>query len=247
LQIFRQIIRNKIEKLGIILNNPGSLRARLKGIPIDLYSMMFRLSKMGINPKTILDIGAFEGMFTKSAHHVFPGATIHAFEPIRKSYIKLSRLKSSILNFNCYNIALGDKENEEPINVSSFAPSSSLLKMDKTHKEACPYSAGESEEQIVIKRLDEVFKNKDFNRPVLMKIDVQGYENFVLAGGSETLKQTDYLVCELSFRQLYKDQALFDDVYGQIVNAGFRFMGQLAELQHPKTTEVLQIDGLFKK
>ena len=96
MQIFRQIIRNKIEKLGIILNNPGSLRARLKGIPIDLYSMMFRLSKMGINPKTILDIGAFEGMFTKSAHHVFPGATIHAFEPIRKSYIKLLILKQDM-------------------------------------------------------------------------------------------------------------------------------------------------------
>ena len=122
----------KIEKLGIILNNPGSLRARLKGIPIDLYSMMFRLSQMGINPKTILDIGAFEGMFTKSAHYVFPDATIHAFEPIRKSYIKLSKLKSSITNFNCYNIALGDKENEGLINVSSFAPSSSLLKMGKT-------------------------------------------------------------------------------------------------------------------
>ena len=52
-------------------------------------------------------------------------------------------------------------------------------------------------------------------------------------------------MCKLSFKQLHKNQVLFDDVYGQIVNAGFRFMVQLAVLQHPKITKVLQIDGLF--
>ena len=52
-------------------------------------------------------------------------------------------------------------------------------------------------------------------------------------------------MCKLSFKQLHKNQVLFDDVYGQIVNAGFSFMVQLAVLQHPKIMEVLQIDDLI--
>ena len=49
----------------------------------------------------------------------------------------------------------------------------------------------------------------------------------------------------MSFRSLYKGQALFDEVYRQLIDTGFRFCGQLGELQHPNSTEVLQTDGLF--
>ena len=44
--------------------------------------------------------------------------------------------------------------------------------------------------------------------PVLLKVDVQGFEKSVFAGGKKTLKKTDIIISEVSFRQLYKDQPL---------------------------------------
>ena len=246
-QKIRQIISNKIEKIGILVNYPKAFQAKLSGCPIDLYVMLNSLSRMGINFKTILDIGAFEGMFTKSANYVFPDATIHAFEPQKGPYIKLSRLKNKIPNFNCYNFALGDKENEETIYVSSFAPSSSLLKMEELHKEAFPFSTGENKENIRVKRLDDVFNDQKLIGPVLMKIDVQGYEKYVLNGATTIIDKIDYLICEMSLSDLYKEQPTFNEIYTQIITYGFTFAGPLAILRHPNTTEVLQIDGLFIK
>ena len=72
---------------------------------------------------------------------------------------------------------------------------------------------------------------------------VRDYEEFVLNGAVETLKRTDYIICEMSFQPLYKEQALYDEMYQVICNAGFT-IGRL-ECTILQTSEVLQIDGLF--
>ena len=89
-------ISEKLQKICIILNTPGVLRARFTGCPLDLYRMMYRLYLMGFNPKTILDIGAYRGMFSRCAHSVFPEAMIFAFEPLKDCFQELSTLKKNI-------------------------------------------------------------------------------------------------------------------------------------------------------
>jgi FkbM family methyltransferase len=200
---------------------------------------------MGLRPNTILDIGANRGMFSKCAYYIFPDASIYAFEPLKDCYEELCDLKGTVIKLECYNIALGDKPSEVFIHRSIYDYSSSLLEMDDLHKQAFPYTAGERLEKVQIQTLDAVLAGKRIERPLLMKIDVQGYEKFVFEGASETLKQTDYIVCEMSFRSLYKGQALFDEVYRLLIDAGFQFRGHIGEVQHPESTEVLQIDGLF--
>jgi len=184
-------------------------------------------------------------MFSKCAHYVFPHASIYAFEPLKHCYEELCELKKTITNIQCYNVALGADEQEGMIHRSSYDYSSSLLEMGDLHKEAFPYSAGARLEKVQVRTLDGILDDKALQKPVLMKIDVQGYEKQVLEGARRTLGQTDYVICEMSIRPLYKGQALFDDVYRHLVDAGFRFSGQVGELRHPKTSEVLQIDGLF--
>ena len=242
----RKLIIDRLDKLKTVLDTPGVLRARLSGCRgLDLITMLFRLKAMGINPKTILDIGAYRGIFSRCAHYTFPDAAIYAFEPLTDCFKELSTLKKKIRKFECYNVALGEKRGETSIHRSSFDGASSLLEMASVHKQAFPSSADEQLETVRIEMLDTVLDKKALVAPVLMKLDVQGYEKFVLQGAEKTIEQTDFIVCEMSFVPLYEGQALFDEMYRQISDAGFRFSGQLAELQHPETTEVLQIDGLF--
>ena len=242
---FRATFIQKLGKLQIALSTPGAWRARRAGCYFEPYKMFYRLGRMGISPKTILDIGANRGMFSKCAHYVFPDAFIFAFEPLNDCYEELVGLARSIQNIECYNVAISDRDGESVIHRSSYDYSSSLLEMDDLHKAAFPQSGQERVEKIKLERLDAILANKCITRPLLMKIDVQGYETFVLDGAVQTLQQTDYIICEMSFRSLYREQGLFDEVYQKLVNKGFQFVGHVAELQHPKTGEVLQIDGLF--
>jgi len=228
-----------------MLDTPGAFRARRKGCYFELYRMVYSLYAMGFRPQTILDIGANRGVFTKCAHYVFPNANIYAFEPLKDCFKVLYSLQDKINRLECYNVALAEKSFETFIHRSSYDYSSSLLEMDELHKQAFPYTAGEQLEEIKAQTLDTILNGVNIRRPLLMKIDVQGYEKFVLAGAPKILKQTDYILCEMSLRSLYKGQALFDEIYQRITSNGFNFSGQMGESLHPNTKEVLQIDGFF--
>ncbi len=240
-----EIFRNKLASVDIILTTPGGLAAWRQGCYLNLYKMLKGIEAMGINPKTVLDIGANKGMFTKCSSFVFPDASFYAFEPLDNCFEELSRLQHSIERLKCYNVAIGNNNTAATIHRSSYDYSSSLLEMDELHKAAFPYSAEEIQDNIQLRMLDSILLSEQLLRPLLMKIDVQGYEKFVLEGAKQTLNVTDAIICEISFRPLYKGQPLFDEVYDVLRASGFRFMGHVGQLQHPQTKEILQIDGLF--
>jgi FkbM family methyltransferase len=243
----RERIVERLSKFEILIGTPSAWRARRLGCYLDMYKTVYRLRVMGLRPRTILDIGANRGMFSRCCHFVFPRAEIYAFEPLRDCYRELLKLKNEIPRFECFSFALAERTGESFIHRSSYDFSSSLLDMGDLHKEAFPYSASEKLEKIEIRTLDQVLDGRNLERPLLVKIDVQGSEKFVILGALNTLERADYVVCEMSLRQLYKGQALFDEVYTMLLDAGFRFSGQTGELRHPKSSETLQIDGLFTR
>jgi FkbM family methyltransferase len=238
-------IIEKLKKILVILETPGAFRAKRNGCYLELYSSVYCLRAMGLRPRTVLDVGANRGMFSRCVHYVFPDASVYAFEPLKDCFEELLRLKDSIKGLECHNVALGAEPADTVFHRSSYDYSSSLLEMGDLHKQAFPYSAGEHLEEVRVNTLDSILNGRTLARPVLMKLDVQGYEKYVLLGARQTLKYTDYVVCELSLRPLYKGQAMFDDLYRYLVDLGFGFHGSLGELRHPKTGEVLQMDGLF--
>lgn len=237
----------KIEKLQILFDYPNAWKARKAGCYFELYSQVYRLFAQGIKPNTILDIGANRGMFSRCSHFIYPDAQIIAFEPLKDCFDELNKLKNSIENFESYNIAISDHQKKTVIHRSSYDYSSSLLEMGEIHKNAFPYSAKENLEVVQVETLDSILSGKAIKKPILMKIDVQGNEGAILDGATKTLEKTDYLLCELSFFQLYNQQLLFSEIYQKITSLGFHFYGQLGELQHPKTKAALQIDALFKR
>ena len=61
-------------------------------------------------------------------------------------------------------------------------------------------------EKTSIKRLDEIIKKSEIKRPSMMKLDVQGYELEVLKGSKKLLKNIDFIITEISFKRIYKNQ-----------------------------------------
>ncbi len=100
--------------------------------------------------------------------------------------------------------------------------------------------------QVSSKRLDGLANNLNFQVPLCAKLDVQGFEDRVLRGGTNTLSEASVIMIESSFKPLYENQALFDDVYKMLTSWGFRYFGSL-DVQPDKTGLPAWEDALFVK
>ena len=120
-----------------------------------------------------------------------------------------------------------------------------MLEMDELHRETFPWSRECEKIEVPVKRLDEMLPDLELEKRVLLKIDVQGYEDRVLSGARKTLENVHYLIVEVSYRPLYKEQASFDDIYAFLGERGFDFAGHLDQLRSPVNGEILQGDALF--
>ena len=201
------------------------------------------LQEAGI--KTILDIGAHKGEFSQHIHRWLPQARIIAFEPLADCFAQLKNNCSEISNFTAVNMGVGDKTGEEEINRSEFSPSSSLRPMAKLHKEAYPHTAKSWKETIQLTTLDDFGKKNPFGEKLLVKIDVQGLEDAVIRGATDTLKHATIVIVETSFQPLYEGQPLFSDVYHILKEHGFTYSGSWGQWKNPQDGTILQQDAIF--
>jgi len=194
---------------------------------------------------SVLDIGANTGQFAQMIHKILPHAAIFSFEPIDTCYQELIKNMADVPNFRAFNYALGDTDTNMRMHVKDFTPSSSLLPMAELHVQAFPYTANEHIEVVKIRRLDEVARELDFDGNLLVKIDVQGYEDRVIRGGQSVISQAKVLIVETTFERLYDGQPLWKDIFDLLSNMGFRYMGNFSQMKSPLDGSILQADSIF--
>jgi len=228
------IIRKAIQKTGFDLH-------RYRPIP----NKLSYLQNLGL--RVILDVGANTGQFAKEIRKILPEAKIYSFEPIKECFEQLNESMETDKNFEAFNFALGDKNETMKINKSSYTPSSSILEMADVHKTLFPHTKESGLEQIKVKRLDDIINLISLEKEILIKVDVQGFEDKVITGGIETFKKARVILIENSFVELYKNQPLFDDIYEKLKSLGFVYKGGLQEKLDKKTGQILFEDSLFIK
>jgi len=200
-----------------------------------------------LNIRTVLDIGANTGQFAGEIHAIAPEAAIYSFEPLRDCYDLLVEKMSAVPKFRAFDCALGSEASEIDMHRSEFPPSSSILRMGALHKRAFPFTSKEVLEKVAIKRLDDVTGDLDLAENILIKIDVQGFEDRVIAGGPKTIQIAKLLIVETSFESLYDDQPLFDTIYETVKRMGFAYHGNFSQLSNPIDGNILQADAIFIK
>lgn len=237
----------RLRELDVLLTQTGAWKAKRRGMQLGSFVVLRRLHDSGFDFRSVIDVGASVGTFSAAARHVFPHARVYAFEPLGIAFDEFQRRNGSDPMIHCRRVALGSHKLRLPIHVDRYLYSSSLLRMTGVHQEAFPYTGPVAEEAVEVIPLDDAIPPSCLERPALLKIDVQGYELEVLAGAGTILDAVDALICEMSFVELYAGQPRFDAVYRFIVEHGFEFGGAVHQLRHPRTGEVLQMDGLFRR
>jgi FkbM family methyltransferase len=162
-------------------------------------------------PTTIFDVGANVGTWTLLAKAIFPRTAIHCFEPLAMHQAALARAVGGLSDVTLHNVALGAEAESRDINVCSFSDASSFLEFTAEGKllQGLEMVANERLEVAV---LDEYVSAHSLPLPDLIKLDVQGYELQVLKGAERCLQHAQAIIAEVSFRELYKGQSLFNDV-----------------------------------
>jgi len=196
--------------------------------------------------RTVIDVGANDGHFARMARRVFPACRILSFEPIAAVYAKLRENMRGDPRFEAFQCALGDAEGVATFHENDFSPSSSLLAMKDTHKEAFPFTAQEHITQVPVRRLDDVLSAQaNLEAPIFLKLDVQGYEAHVLAGAPQTLARCQFVMAELSIESLYEGELLAHEMIARLVASGYRIAAVADCLRRPGDMRPLQIDVIF--
>jgi FkbM family methyltransferase len=195
----------------------------------------------------VIDVGANVGQFSIAAKKVLGAVAVHAFEPVPTSYEQLVRNVGRLQGVTTHQVALGDRQGESTMFVNKLSHASSLLPLGTEHARAFPQAYEVGEVQVAVSTLDEVFLGEVLKGPLMLKLDVQGYEAKTLGGGAALLRDVDHVVVESSFRPLYEGEASFRDMVGLLEEHGFEFDHPLDWLLSADRSEIVQMDALFRR
>jgi FkbM family methyltransferase len=176
----------------------------------------------GFRPRVVYDIGAHEGLWSEMCQDLLGPAECVLFEPQQEFRAKAQlRAPKSGGHWNVLPFALGDREETHALHLTKNLAASSLLA--PLSQEAANIQSIETvgEEKVQVVCLDTLAAGKGLPLPDLVKIDVQGFEARVLAGGQKTLSQSQRMVVEVSLHPLYAGQSLMPEVLTQLSSWGF--------------------------
>jgi len=225
------------------------LRRVLHGLRLSISKdyMLQILNNKRIN--LIFDVGANSGQYARYIFDSGYKGRIISFEPLSSPHGRL--LKNSKSNRNWIvseRCAIGEKDGKIKIHIAKNSGSSSALQMLKEHERADPESVYVGIENVKICKLDTIAqKYLNYNERILLKIDVQGYEDRVLKGATKILPKIIGIQVECSLVPLYKGEILFEPMFRKITNYGFELYDFIPGFRDKKTGRLLQVDLLFMK
>jgi FkbM family methyltransferase len=194
----------------------------------------------------VFDVGANVGQYGEELRALGFRGRIVSCEPLHAEFQQLARKAASDPAWTALPVALGDTDGRRTINVAGNSQSSSLLDMMPMHLGAAPHAAYERTEEIEVTRLDTIFDAHA--RPddrVFVKLDVQGFERFVLAGAQAVLPRVLGMQLEMSLVPLYRGEALYTDLIAEMNGRGFQLMSLEPVFRDPRSGQLLAVDGVF--
>lgn len=209
-----------------IIFNPKLILLAIRGIHIPAYLQYVWLK--GFKVETFIDVGAYTGQVSKAIRHMFPHATIYAFEPVVDNY---NAIKKCIApnNFFLENTAISNNVGKSKFFINNSSPASSLLHINPKYRNIYPSLSHEDKIEVKTTTLDSYFKSKKLKHLIFLKIDVQGAEQLILQGAVETLGSVDIIHIETAFDELYEKQASFTQIYEFLIRKGFKYKGNIRE------------------
>ena len=175
-QVRNQVILENIENIGISSNTLNYENALLPQFYQNLQLANF-------SPEMIFDIGAHKGDWTRQALTYYPKATYHLFEPQKQLFEHYSDLEK-MPNVHLHQLGISDKKGTSQFTYVERQDSCTF-----TISARDAISKGYEQEMLQISSVDHFLDENDLQVPNIIKIDAEGYDEFILKGMKKTIQK----------------------------------------------------------
>jgi FkbM family methyltransferase len=192
------------------------------------------------SPATVIDVGASHG--TAPLYEAFPAAHHVLVEPISEYEEHLKTLRSRLHSAEYHLTAVGESKGEVTIQIDTEALwRSSILSVGDR-----PYATRELEERTVpLSTLDALRTEHRWEPPFGLKIDVEGYEDRVIRGAPNMLRETEFVIAEITIAPRYESGHSFAQFVAQMDYYNFRLCDVLEGFKVHPNSETTAVDAVF--
>ncbi|MEO1967615.1 MAG: FkbM family methyltransferase [Sphingomonadaceae bacterium] len=170
-----------------------------------------RLAERGFRPDGIIDVGAYEGYWTRAARTIFPDASSLMVEPQEAKRPKLEAVCRELPHTSFISCLLGSTSGETVTFYEMETGSSYLAEQSNAPREA---------KRFTLSTLDEIAA--DFpGEELFLKIDSQGAEVEILKGGSKILQRSALVQLETAVIAYNKGAPSLMEVLAFMQDNGF--------------------------
>ena len=212
-------------------------RLKLQQGVLSMWGSLANLAANGFAPRTVIDVGAWIGDWTEHVHPIFPSAEFLMVEanPLKQEVLQAvaARLGPRVR----LRMALLGPEPRKEVPFYAMEAGSSVLPEDTGFDRnllALPMTT-----------LDELTGAPAIQCPVLLKVDVQGYELEVLRGGARTLAASEVVLLEVSLLEYNQGAPLMPDVVAFMNSAGFLPYDVCGQFRRESDAALCQVDIMF--
>lgn len=183
--VFRQLERVAARGFGSGLDGPDASG--------EAAALVRYREFLGGPARVVVDAGAFEGEFSRSALAVLgDGLTrVHAFEPARPAFQELSRAFADDRRLTPVPQALGDVAGAADLRIDSSPKMNSLV--------ALPGRSPEVVVRVPITTLDAYTRSVGIDRIDVLKLDIEGFELNALRGAHDLLARRAVRIVQFEY------------------------------------------------
>jgi FkbM family methyltransferase len=173
--------------------------------------------------ETFLDVGAYAGEFTDSLLTRFDPRQVWLVEADPEQAAQLQRKYAGDSRCQVVPAAVTDRTGVAEFRVNEHRPSSSVVPIAAGTAELFHKSMAEARVvRVPALSLDDLFAQHQLPVIDLMKVDIQGAERLLVAGGARALTQVRQLFMEVWFEECYHGAALFPELHQLLAPLGFK-------------------------
>jgi FkbM family methyltransferase len=195
----------------------------------------------------VIDGGANRGAFTDAFLRLHQPERLILVEALPELALKLQAKYERDPRISVVSAALSDQNGRAQFEINRSEASSSLFPIDSRNSAWFGRDLRvENSISVVTLTLPGLMEQQGLNRIDLLKLDLQGAERLVLAGGGEALDRVGVIYAEVFFERLYSGAWLFWEMNEFLSGRGFKLCG-LSNIVHATDGDLLQANATFRK